>query len=92
MKIENELQQKDIEFLKDAISSLRTDMKDGFNSINTKLQIMDDNYVKAEIVNKEFERIDEDIKELRESNKWLFRTIVGTVLTTIIGIIFNITK
>lgn len=92
MKIANELQQKDIEFLKDAISSLRTDMKDGFNSINTKLQIMDDNYVKAEIVNKEFERIDEDIKELRESNKWLFRTIVGTVLTTIIGIIFNITK
>ena len=32
---------------------------------------------------------EEDIKEIKEKNKWYFRTIVGCILTTLIGLLIS---
>ena len=35
---------------------------------------------------------EEDIKEIKDKNKWYFRTIVGCILTTLIGLLISFIK
>lgn len=35
---------------------------------------------------------EEDIKEIKDKNKWYFRTIVGCILTTLIGLLISLIK
>lgn len=35
---------------------------------------------------------EEDIKEIKDKNKWYFRTIVGCILTTLIGLLISLLK
>lgn len=49
----------------------------------------------AEISNEALEKArknEEDIKEMKERNKWYFRTIVGCILTTLISLLFTFLK
>lgn len=34
----------------------------------------------------------EDIKDMQDNNKWLWRTVVGSILTSIIGLVFLFIK
>ena len=35
---------------------------------------------------------EEDIKEIKDRNKWYFRTIIGCILTTLIGLLISVLK
>lgn len=34
----------------------------------------------------------EDIKDMQDNNKWLWRTVVGSILTSVIGLVFLFIK
>lgn len=34
----------------------------------------------------------EDIKDIQDNNKWLWRTVVGSILTSVIGLVFLFIK
>lgn len=34
----------------------------------------------------------EDIKDMQDNNKWLWRTVVGSILTSIVGLVFLFIK
>ncbi len=34
----------------------------------------------------------EDIKNMQDNNKWLWRTVVGSILTSVIGLVFLFIK
>ena len=34
----------------------------------------------------------EDIKDMQDNNKWLWRTVVGSILTSVVGLVFLFIK
>ena len=62
-----------------------------------------DSYQKAKEVTYENQRelialqsdvkdINEDVANLKDSNKWLFRTVAAAIITALIGIVFTLAK
>ena len=85
MNSENELQQKDIDNLTNTISRIEKTMETGFTSVNTRLDIMNENFVKKDVLDDKFKYMQNEIDELKDSNKWLFRTIASVVIGIIIS-------
>ena len=90
MNSENELQQKDIDNLTNTISRIEKTMETGFTSVNTRLDIMNENFVKKDVLDDKFKYMQNEIDELKDSNKWLFRTIASVVIGIIISAVLII--
>lgn len=55
---------------------------DGYQNIKEKAEVAYNNSVQNK----------EDIKEIQDNNKWLFRTAVGACITSVISIIVMLAK
>jgi len=99
MENENKLQQKDIDHLTETLSELKVSMGQGFAQVYSRLDIMDANFAKKDSLDRELDRLENigsvretrlqgEIDELKDSNKWLVRTvatfIIGAILTGIL--------
>jgi len=90
MDNENLLQQKDIEYLTSGLNKLETSMIKGFSDLNLRLDIMNDHFVKKDLLDEKLLHIQKELESLRDSNKWLFRTVTGVVLGILITGILTI--
>jgi len=95
MDSDNRLQQKDIDHLTAGFSKLERAMEVGFSQVYSRLDIMDANFAKKDSLDRELNRLEQcgvvreerlmkEIQELKDSNKWLFRTVATMILSVII--------
>jgi len=96
--MENQLQQKDIDFLKQSVDALAKSMKEGFVSVNGKLDFMTEHYIKREELDRELvqlkekvireaSQLKEEIASLRANQTWVVRTVVGIIISALIGLV-----
>jgi hypothetical protein len=86
---ENKLQQKDIQNLTSNLGKLEQAMTLGFNKVNDRLDLMNDHFIRKDFFEDKIKYLNEDIAELKDSNKWMFRTVASLILGIIIsGLIF----
>jgi hypothetical protein len=62
----------------------------GFENVNVRLDIMNDNFVKKDVLDDKFKYMQNEINELKDSNKWLYRTVASVVISIIIGAVLII--
>jgi hypothetical protein len=60
--------------------------------INSKLDGYNDIKTKADEADKRSKQNEKDITIIQDNNKWAFRTSVGAIITSVIGIIFLFIK
>lgn len=86
----DQLQQKDIEILKESHAELKQEVRDGFSRIETKLELMSKFMTREEIeLQLDKKASQKELDELKNSHTWLYRTVAGAIITAIItGIIF----
>lgn len=82
--MDNQLQQKDIANLTENLRRLEATMSVGFNNVNTRLDVMNDHFIRKDFFDDKIKSLNEDIAELKDSNTWLFRTIGGIIITTVL--------
>jgi hypothetical protein len=82
---ENRLQQKDINNLTDNLARIEKAMNLGFEKVNSRLDVMNDHFIRKDFFDEKIKTLNDDILELKDSNKWMFRT----VSTLILGIIIS---
>jgi len=101
MENDNLLQQKDIDFVTKAVAKLENIVTGGFEKVNSRLDIMYDSFVKKELLDDAFNRLEKagdareirlqkEIDALKDTNKWLVRTVVGIIISAIVGSILII--
>jgi len=87
--MEDQLNQKDIVYLKEAINELKVAMTSGFSTVNVRLDFMVDHYIKREELDRELKDLKEEIKALENNQMWVVRTIVGFVIIAILGLVIT---
>lgn len=60
------LQEKDINFLKDGMESLKKSFHEGFLEVKTEIKLLRENYVQRDDFNREISRRDGEIMKLNE--------------------------
>ena len=81
------LQQKDINYLTKEVEALKQTLTQGLNSINTKLEVMSDHYVKREEMNEKIKPLREDLDEVKANLTWGIRIVIGAVILAILGLV-----
>lgn len=87
-----------IEFnlLKDEVNEIKKDMVENqkiLQAIDKKLDVIGEKISHSEEVdNIRLEQIEKRIKKIEDSQDWLWKTVVGTVIGIVIKIIFDISK
>lgn len=84
---ENQLQQKDIDYLAKEVAELKATMNTGFALVYTKLDMFYENYVKRTDLDLILKSRDEKVEDLRSNQKWVVRAVIGIVITAIMGTI-----
>jgi hypothetical protein len=84
------LNKQEIGFLKEQINRLEASMTLGFATINAKLELMTDNYVKREELRATIKPIKDDVEGLMDDRKWAVRIVFGVIITAILGVIITI--
>ena len=85
--MEDQLNQKDIVYLKEAINELKTATTNGFANVNVRLDIMTETFIKREELYRELSDRDKEIEALKDNQKWVVRTIIGVVLVALISLL-----
>ena len=85
--MEDQLNQKDIVYLKEAINELKTATTNGFANVNVRLDIMTETFIKREELYRELADRDKEIEALKDNQKWVVRTIIGVVLVALISLL-----
>lgn len=70
--------------------NFQREVLDRLIKIETKMDNFSETAKKAEAAYNTSLRNAEDIKEIKERNKWLWRTAVGAVITGVIGILITV--
>lgn len=75
-------------------NSFERDVLDRLTRLETKIDMQDYKGLseKVEITHNKAEQNEKDIIEINDKIKWLSRTITGTIISGIIGIIFILIK
>ena len=66
---------------------LQREILDRLIIIETKMDDMKDTFGKAEKAYTVSMKNEEDIREMKETVKWLQRTTVGAIITTVVGVL-----
>jgi len=85
--MEDQLNQKDIVYLKEAINELKTATTNGFANVNIRLDIMTETFIKREELYRELADRDKDIVALQDNQKWVVRTVIGVVILALLSLI-----
>ena len=88
--MEDQLNQKDIVYLKEVINELKTATTNGFANVNVRLDFMVENFIKRDELNRELKDLKEEIKALEDNQKWVVRTIIGIVIAAMVGLLVTI--
>ena len=85
----DQLQQKDIEMLRQAHAEIKQEMRTGFSRIESKLELMSRFMTREEIeAQLDKKASDKELQELKNSHTWLYRTVAAAIITAIITGIF----
>jgi len=87
--MEDQLNQKDIQYLKESINELKVATTSGFAAVNVRLDFMAEHYIKREELDRELVDRDDEIKSLKDNQKWVVRTIIGFILVAGLSIIIT---
>ncbi len=82
----DELQQKDIEYIKEGINDLKRDIR----SMNDTFVRRDVHEIKDREVHNKISENTERINSIKEWNKWMFRTVVTTFFGMIGSILYTL--
>jgi hypothetical protein len=75
----DELQQKDIEYIKEGINDLKREMR-----------LMSDTFVRQDVHRGLDEKMTDRVRKLEDSHTWLFRTVIATMFGFIVTIILTV--
>lgn len=92
---DSKLQEKDIQNLAANLQRLEITMAEGFKNVNTRLDIMNDHFIRKDLFDEKIKVLNSDIEELKDANKWLYRTIGAIVITILMTgslLAFNLLK
>jgi len=95
----DEIQQKDIEYLTRDLANLDKKVDAGFRDLKHQILLIGDTFVRKDVhekTDKEFmqnlQATNERIDSIVDSNKWLFRTVVTTVIGLLGTVILTFLK
>jgi len=84
---QDKLQQKDIDNLNKNLDRLHQQMEKGFKQVYDRLDIMNANFIAKEVFQVEISNLKAEINELKDSNRWLSKTVGGTIITVVGSIV-----
>ncbi len=81
--------------LKSEVDNIKKEINESMKllqAIDKKIDVIDQKLATAEeIDNLKLNPMQKEIDEIKDNNKWIWRTVIGTILTIVIKIIFDIT-
>lgn len=86
-EVNEKLNQQAITFLKDEVEKLAQAMIKGFQDINSKLEVLSEHYVRRDELDRNLATRDKEIEELKSNQRWVARSIIGVVITALLGLI-----
>lgn len=88
------VKREEFENLKKEVDNIKIDMSDSkklLQAIDKKIDIIDQKLASAEeIDNLKLTPMQRELDEIKDNNKWLWRTIIGTIITVAIKILFDV--
>ena len=81
----DELHNKDIQTITVNLERLEKTMESGFDKVNNRLDIMNDHFIRKDFFDEKVANFTEDIAELKDTNKWLARTVGGIIIVAIVS-------
>ena len=88
----DELQQKDIEYMKDNIARIEKRLDNGFEDIKQQIILMGNTFVRQDV----HDRIDKELRSridsIEGSNRWLFRTVISTVIGLLATVVLTLLR
>ena len=95
----DELQQKDIEYMKDNIARIEKRLDNGFEDIKQQIILMGNTFVRQDVhdrIDKELkvknETLERRIESIEASNRWLFRTVISTVIGLLATVVLTLLR
>lgn len=88
-EMQNQLQQKDIDYLTKEVAEIKKTVNEGFAAIQAELRIMSDSYVKREELDRELKVRDQAIKNTEDNIRWVVRSIIGIVIAAVVGFVIT---
>jgi len=82
--ISNDLQQKDIDNLISNFKRLEQTTTAGFQNVNNRLDLMNDHFIRKDFFEEKIKTLKEEIDQLKDTNKWLGRTVASIILSMLI--------
>lgn len=84
----------EFENLKKEVENIKVEINDSMKllqAIDKKIDVIDQKLASAEeIDNLKLTPMQKEITEIKDNNKWLWRTVVGTIVTIAIKILFDV--
>lgn len=85
--MEDQLNQKDIAHMKEAIGELKASVVTGFASVNARLDFMSEHFIRRDELDRELSDRDKEIASLQDNQKWVVRTIMGVVILALLSLV-----
>jgi hypothetical protein len=85
-------QKKDIEYIKRDLANLDRKVDAGFADLKAQIFLMGDTFVRKDVHDQIEEEISNRIKAIEDANRWLFRTVVSTVIGLLATVILTLLK
>ena len=88
----DQLQQKDIEYMKDNIARIEKRLDNGFENIKQQIILMGNIFVRQDVHDKIDKELRSRIDSIESSNRWLFRTVISTVIGLLATVILTLLR
>lgn len=92
---EEYVSRKEFDNLRGEVDNIKKEMNESMKilqAIDKKIDVIDAKIATSEeIDNLKITPMQKELSEIKDNNKWLWRTVVGTMITIAIKIIFDVT-
>lgn len=84
----DEIQQKDIEYTREAIHEIKQSLRD----IQNEIKLLGGVFMRLDVHKQMETETNKRISKLEKNMSWIFRTTGGVVIATVIGALFSLLK